>query len=388
MRSRLKKGGFMIDFTFTEEQEMFRKAAREFAEVQLSPWVAEMESTGKVCDAVVSALAEAEMMALTIPEEYGGLGLGYTTRMIALEEISRISVATAMMLQVFALGIESIVKFGNEKQKRKYLPGLAKGERLATWAVTEPAGGSEPTAARTTYRKDGEHYIINGRKCFITNSHIADTVSILARDDADPKAFSAFIIEKDMPGFKATHEENKVGMRGCNTGELSFEDLRVSRDQLLSDEGKGMRIAMAAVGDVGRGGMVGCALGLQAACLEASVKFANERILYGKPISQLPTIQNKLAEMKVDIEAGRLLGYRAVSLQDKGQRSGNEFAVAKYFTTEAAQKAAKMAVDIHGGYGCMVEYPVTRYLRDSFVLGPSAGTSDIMKVVIARWVLS
>jgi alkylation response protein AidB-like acyl-CoA dehydrogenase len=378
----------MVDFTFTEEQEMFRKAAREFAEVQLFPRVAEMEATGKVCDAVVRGLAEAEMMALTIPEEYGGLGLGYTARMIALEEISRISVATAMMLQVFALGIESIVKFGNEKQKRKYLPGLAKGERLATTAVTEPAGGSDPATARTTYRKDGEHYIINGRKCFITNSHIADTITILARDDENPKAFSTFIIEKDMPGFKATHEENKVGMRGCNTGELSFDDLRVSSEQLLGEEGKGMRIAMAAIGDVGRGGMVGCALGLQTACLEASVKFANERILYGKPISQLPAIQNKLAEMKVDIEAGRLLAYRAVTLQDKGQRAGNEFAVAKYFTTEAAQKAAKMAVDIHGGYGCMVEYPVTRYLRDSFVLGPSAGTSDIMKIVIARWVLS
>jgi alkylation response protein AidB-like acyl-CoA dehydrogenase len=378
----------MVDFTFTEEQEMFRKAAREFAEVQLFPRVAEMEATGKVCDAVVRGLAEAEMMALTIPEEYGGLGLGYTARLIALEEISRISVATAMMLQVFALGIESIVKFGNEKQKRKYLPGLAKGERLATTAVTEPAGGSDPATARTTYRKDGEQYIINGRKCFITNSHIADTITILARDDENPKAFSTFIIEKDMPGFKATHEENKVGMRGCNTGELSFDDLRVSSEQLLGEEGKGMRIAMAAIGDVGRGGMVGCALGLQTACLEASVKFANERILYGKPISQLPAIQNKLAEMKVDIEAGRLLAYRAVTLQDKGQRAGNEFAVAKYFTTEAAQKAAKMAVDIHGGYGCMVEYPVTRYLRDSFVLGPSAGTSDIMKIVIARWVLS
>ena len=377
-----------MDFTFTEEQEMFRKAAREFAEVKLTPWVAEMEATGKVCDAVVKALADAEMMALTIPEEYGGLGLGYTARMIALEEISRVSVATAMMLQVFALGIEPIVKFGNETQKRKYLPGLATGEHLATTAVTEPGGGSDPTGARTTYRKDGDHYIINGRKCFITNAHIADTLTILVKDEADPKAFSTFIIEKDMPGFKATHEENKVGMRGCNTGELSFEDLRVSKEQLLGAEGKGLRVAMAAIGDVGRGGMVGCAIGLQAACIEASVKFAKERILYGKPISQLQTIQNKLAEMKIDLDAGRLLAYRAAFLQDKGQNASNEFAVAKYFTTEAAQKAAKMAVDIHGGYGCMVEYPVTRYLRDAFVLGPSAGTSDIMKVIVARWVLS
>ena len=378
----------MIDFTFTEEQEMFRKAAREFAETSVAPHVDAMEKTGEVSDEVVKALGAAEMMALTIPEEYGGLGLGYTARMIALEEISRISVATAMMLQVFALGIEPIVKFGSDELKQKYLPGLAKGERLSTTAVTEATGGSDPTGIRTSYKKDGDDFIVNGRKCFITNSHIADTINILTKSEDDPKLFCAFTIDKDMDGWKATHVEHKIGMRGCNTGELAFENLRIPRSQLLGEEGKGLRVSMAAIGDVGRGGMVGCALGLQAACLEESVKFANERILYGKPISALPAIQNKLAEMKIDLEAGRLLGYRAVAMQDSGQRSSNEFAVAKYFTTEAAQKAAKMAVDIHGGYGCMEEYAVTRFLRDSFVLGPSAGTSDIMKVIIGRWVLS
>jgi alkylation response protein AidB-like acyl-CoA dehydrogenase len=378
----------MIDFTFTEEQEMFRKAAQEFAETKVAPKVPEMEETGKVCDEVVKALGEAEMMALTVPEEYGGLGLGYVARLIALEEISRVSVATAMMLQVFALGIEPIIQFGTEEQKQKYLPGLASGERLATVAVTEATGGSDPKGCRTGYEKDGDEYVIFGRKCFITNSHIADTITVLAVDQENPEAFSAFVVEEGMEGFRPTHEEHKVGMRGCNTGELTFEGCRVPNENLLGAEGKGMRVAMAAISDVGRGGMVGCALGLQAACLEASVKFANERILYGKPISKLQTIQNKLAEIKIDLEAGRLLGYRAAAMQDQGMRAGNEFAVAKYFTTEAAQSAAKMAADIHGGYGCMEEYPVTRYLRDSFVLGPSAGTSDIMKVIIGRWVLS
>ena len=378
----------MIDFTFSEEQEMFRKAAREFAETKVAPHVEEMEKTGEVSDDVVKALGEAEMMALTIPEAYGGLGLGYTARMIALEEISRISVAATMMLQVFALGIEPILKFGSEELKQKYLPDLAKGERLSTTAVTEATGGSDPTGIRTSYKKDGDDFIVNGRKCFITNSHISDTINILTKSEDDPKAFCAFTIDKDMAGWKATHKEHKFGMRGCNTGELAFENLRIPKEQLLGEEGKGLRVTMAAIGDVGRGGMVGCALGLQAACLEASVKFAKERILYGKPISNLPTIQSKLAEMKIDLEAGRLLAYKACALQDSGQRSSNEFAVAKYFTTEVAQKAAKMAVDIHGGYGCMEEYAVTRYLRDSFILGPSAGTSDIMKVIIARWVLS
>ncbi|HMK66838.1 MAG TPA: acyl-CoA dehydrogenase family protein, partial [Thermodesulfobacteriota bacterium] len=351
-------------------------------------FVPEMEATGKVPPGLIKALGQAEMLAITIPEAYGGLGLGYVARLIALEEISRISLATAMMLQVFALGIEPIVQFGSEAQKKKYLPGLATGERLATAAVTEATGGSDPTGIRSTYRKEGDSFIVNGRKCFITNAHLADTLTILTKNEANPKEFCALIVEKGMEGFKAAHEEHKVGMRGCNTGELVFENLKLPPENLLGQEGKGLRVTMAAIGEVGRGGMVGCALGLQAACLEASIKFANERILYGKPISSLQTIQNKLADMKIDLEAGRLLGYRAAAMQDKGLPCSNEFAAAKYFTTEACQKAAKMAVDIHGGYGCMEEYAVSRYFRDSAVVGPSAGTSDIMKVIVARWALS
>jgi alkylation response protein AidB-like acyl-CoA dehydrogenase len=378
----------MIDFTFTEEQELFRKAAREFSETQIEPLVPVMEETGQDWDPAIKALCEAEMMAITIPEEYGGLGFGYVERLIALEEVARISVATAMMMQVGGLGIEPIIKYGSEEQKKKYLPGLASGERFATVAVTEPTGGSDPKGCRTNYKKKNGAYILNGRKCFITNSHIADTQVVMAVDADNPDAFSTFIVEKGMEGFKPTHEEHKVGMRGCNTGEIELKDCEVLAENLLGEEGKGMRVAMAVISDVGRGGMVGCALGLQAACLEASVKFANERVLYGKPISKLQAIQFKLADMKIDLEAGSLLGYRAAAVQDSGQRSGNEFAVAKYYTTEAAQRAAKMAVDIHGGYGCMEEYAVTRYLRDSYVLGPSAGTSDVMKVIVSRWVLS
>ncbi len=378
----------MIDFTFTEEQEMFQTAAREFAETKVAPKVQEMEETGKVNDEVVKALGEAEMMALTIPEEFGGLGLGYTARIIALEEISRVSVATAMMLQVFALGIEPIVKFGTQEQKEKYLPDLATGKRLATAAVTEPTGGSDPRGGHTVYVQEGDDFVINGRKCFITNSHIADTITVLAKSADDPKAFCAFIVEKGMEGYKATREEHKVGMRGCNTGEMAFENCRVPKENVLGTVGKGLGVAMSAIGDVGRGGMVGTGLGVQTACLEESIKFASERILYGKPIAKLQMIQNKIAEMKIDLEAGRLLGYRAAAMQDNGKRCANEFAAAKYFITEAAQKAAKMAVDIHGGYGCMEEYAVTRLLRDSFVLGPSAGTSDIMKVIVAGWAMS
>ncbi|MEJ2707200.1 MAG: acyl-CoA dehydrogenase family protein [Anaerolineales bacterium] len=378
----------MIDFTFTDEQKLFQKAAREFSETQIAPLVPAMEETGREWDPVIKAICGAEMMAITIPEDYGGLGLGYVERLIALEEIARLSVATAMMMQVGGLGIEPFIKFGSEEQKQRYLPELASGERFATVAVTEPTGGSDPRGCRTCYKKRNGSYILNGRKCFITNSHIADTQVVMAVDEDDCDAFSAFIVESGMEGFRPTHEEHKVGMRGCNTGEIELKNCEVPAENLLGIEGKGMRVAMTVISDVGRGGMVGCALGLHQACLDESVKFANERILYGKPISNLQAIQFKLADMKIELEAGRLLGYRAAALQDKGERSGNEFAVAKYFTTEAAQRAAKVAVDIHGGYGCMEEYAVTRYLRDSYVLGPSAGTSDIMKVIVARWVLS
>ena len=378
----------MIDFTFTEEQELFRKAAREFAETQIAPHVPAMEETGENWEPVIQALGEGEMMAITIPEEYDGLGLGYIERLIALEEIARISVATAMMMQVGGLGIAPIILFGSEEQKRKYLPGLASGEHFATVAVTEPGGGSDPKGCRTIYEKQDGNYILTGRKCFITNSHIADVLVVMAVDIDDPDTSSTFIIEKGMEGFKPTHIEHKVGMRGCNTGEIELHECLVPAENILGQEGKGMRNALTVISDVGRGGMVGCSLGLHQACLDEAVKFSKERVLYGKPISHLQAIQFKIADIKIELEAGRLLGYRAASIQDAGGRSGNEFAVAKYFTAEAAQRAAKHAADIHGGYGCMDEFVVTRYLRDSFVLGPSAGTSDIMKVIISRWALS
>jgi alkylation response protein AidB-like acyl-CoA dehydrogenase len=378
----------MIDFTFSEEQNLFRKAAREFAETQIAPHVAKMEETGRNWEPVIEALGKGEMMAITIPEAYGGLGLGYVARLIALEEIARVSVATAMMMQVGGLGIEGLVKFGTEEQKKKYLPKLATVESFATTAVTEPSGGSDPKSCGTSYKKVNGSYVLNGRKCFITNSHIADVQIVLAISEDTPDTYSAFLIEKGTPGFKPTHEERKVGMRGCNTGELEITDCIVPAENLVGKEGKGMTVAMATISDVGRGGMVGCALGLQQACLDEAVKFANNRILYGKAISNLQAIQFKIADMKIELEAGRLLGYRAAAMQDKGERTGNEWAVAKYFATEAAQRAAKNAVDIHGGYGCMEEFPVTRYLRDAYVLGPSAGTSDIMKLIVSRWVLS
>ncbi|WP_022669656.1 acyl-CoA dehydrogenase family protein [Hippea alviniae] len=374
----------MIDFTFTEEQEIFRKKVAEFTEKKIKPKVREMEEKKVALPEVVEALKDEKLTGIFIPKEYNGLGLGYTERLIALEEIAKVSPGVAMMLQIFGLGIEPILKFGNDEQKQKYLPGLAVGEKLATVAVTEATGGSDPTGIKTTYKKEGDFYILNGRKIMLTNAPIANTFVVLAKDSENPKAFSTLIIEDTFEGFRRGKEWHEIGLHGCSVGEILLENCKVPASNLLGQEGKGMRVAMSAIGEVGRGGMVGVALGIMDTLLKITVNFSKKRILYGKPISNLQTIQNKIAEMRLDLEIGRLLGYRATSIQDKGQRSDLEFAMAKYFTTEAAQKAAKMAVDIQGGYGVTEEAVVTRFLRDSFVLGPSAGTSDIMKVIIAR----
>ena len=374
----------MIDFTFTQEQNDFRKQVAEFVEAKIAPKVKDMEKNKGADKEVVEAIKEAKLTGIFIPKEYGGLGLGYVARLIALEEIAKVSPGVSMMLQIFGLGIEPILKAGNAEQKQQYLPTLASGEKLATVAVTETTGGSDPTGIETTYTKEGNYYILNGRKIMLTNAPVANTFVVLAKDPNNPKAFSTFIVEDTFEGFKRGKDWNEIGLHGCSVGEILLQNCRVPQENLLGEEGKGMRVAMSAIGEVGRGGMVGVGLGIISTLLEQSVNFSKKRILYGKPISNLQTIQNKIAQMKLDLEVSSLLGYRAASMQDKAQRCDLEFAMAKYYTTEAAQRCAKMAVDIHGGYGVVEESIVTRFLRDSFVLGPSAGTSDIMMVIIAR----
>ncbi|HHY38428.1 MAG TPA: acyl-CoA dehydrogenase [Clostridia bacterium] len=374
-----------MDFKLTEEQEMIKKSAREFAETVIAPKVAAMEETDEMPEEILKGLGEYGFLGLTIPTEYGGNGLGHVARMIVLEEIGRVSAAVAMTLQVLALGIEPIVQFGTEEQKNKYLPGLAKGELFSTVAVTEASGGSDPTAAQTRAHKEGDEWVINGRKVFITNAHLADVATVFARTADEPKpSFSCFLLEKGMEGFRPGRKEHKVGFKGCDTGDLIMENCRVPESQMLGKEGDGLKIALKAISEVGRPGMTGCALGILAASLEAAVKFANERILYGKPISKLQAIQFKIANMYTDLEAARLLAWRAAALKDRGERCDVEMAMAKVFSSEAAVRAANAAVEIHGGYGCMMEYPTQRYLRDASLLAPSAGTSDIMRIVIAR----
>ena len=377
-----------MDFQLSPQQELLRKSVREFAEGAVAPKVTHMEETDEVPWDLYKEMSKQLYMGVLIPKEFGGTAFGHLARMIMLEEVGRVSAATAMALQIFHLGTVPIVDFGNEAQKKKYLPGMAKGERLSTIAVTEATGGSDPTGIQTTAKLQGDNYILNGRKCFITHGHVADVLTIMAKTGEGPKGFSAFIVEKSFPGFKLGRKEKKFGLHGCNTGEIAMENCAVPRGNLLGSEGDGLKVSMAAISEVGRAGMAGCGLGVINACLEASVKFANERILGGKPISQHQAIQWMISDIYMDLEASRLLAYRASWLKDQKVRCDTDMAMAKYYATEAAVRCAKKAVDIHGGYGYMMEYPVQRYYRDAEILIASAGTSEIQRIVMARKALT
>ena len=377
-----------MDFQLSPQLELLRKSVREFAEGAIAPKVQHMEETDDVPWDLYKEMSRQMYMGILIPKEFGGTAFGNLARMIMLEEIGRVSAAMAMATQIFHMGTASIADFGSDAQKKKYLPLLARGERLGTIAVTEATGGSDPTGIQTTAKLQGDSYILNGRKCFITHGHVADTITVMAKTAEGPKGFSAFIVEKSFPGFKLGRKERKFGLHGCNTGEIVMENCSVPRENLLGNEGDGLKVSMATISEVGRAGMAGCGLGVINACLEASVKFANQRMLGGKPINQHQAIQWLISDMYMDLETSRLLAYRAAWMRDQKIRCDTDMAMAKYYATEAAVRCAKKAVDVHGGYGYMMEYPVQRYYRDSEILIASAGTSEIQRIVMARKALT
>lgn len=378
-----------MDFVMSNSQEMLKDSIRKFAEGEIAPKVPHMEETGEVPTDLIEQMAKLNWMGILIPREHGGMGLGNLDRMIMIEEIGKTSAALAMTMQIFHLGAGPILDAGTEEQQAKYLPALAKGEKLATVAITEAGGGSDPVGGtQTTAELQGDEYVLNGRKVFITNSHVADTYIIVAKTGEGSRGLSCFIVDRDMPGFRPGREEHKFGLHGCNTGELIMSDCRVPKENLLGAEGQGLRVALKSIGEIGRPGMAGVALGVMAACVEASAKFAKERVLYGNPIADLQGIQWLLAEMYADLELSRLAAYRAACLIDQHVRADPEIALAKYSATEGAVRSAKKAIDIHGGYGYMTEYPVQRYFRDAECLIASAGTSEVMKIVMARRALA
>jgi alkylation response protein AidB-like acyl-CoA dehydrogenase len=286
------------------------------------------------------------------------------------------------------MGAAAIGDFGTEDQKRKYLPAFCRGDSFSTCAITEPTGGSDLLGMASTARPAPGGFMITGRKCFITNCHLSRAVVMVAKTAEGPKGISAFIVEQGTPGFSAGRHERKMGLRGSDTGELVFKDCLVPKDSLIGNEGDGMTIALKTISEVGRSGMAATALGILQACYDEAVKFAKERTLYGKPIAQLQAIQWAIADIHGLLEASRLLCYRAAWLKDAGRDCGIESTLAKTFVTEAAVQAAKKAMEIHGGCGTMLDYPVQRLFRDAMVCISAGGTSEIGKLVVSRAALA
>jgi alkylation response protein AidB-like acyl-CoA dehydrogenase len=377
-----------MNFLLSEREELLRKSVREFAESEISPKIETMEKTGEFPIELMEPMAKLGITGIIAPPEYGGVGLGYLARTIALEELSRVCAAISMGMQVHHMAISALNDFGTNDQKQSYIPPLAKGETMGVVAVTEPSGGSDVVGMKATAEAKGDKWILNGRKCFITNSHTSDFWIVIAKTSEGAKGLSAFIVEKDHPGAKVGRVEHKVGLRGANTGELVFDNCEIPKENILGQEGGGLAVALKTVSESGRPGMAATALGIIAACLEEAGKFASERVLYGKPISSLQAISFYLAEIYTELDICRLLCYRASWMKDQDMRCDTENAMAKSYTCDTAVRCASKAIEIHGSYGILQEYKVQRLLRDAVVTVPAGGTGQIGKVVLARAALA
>ena len=378
-----------MDFDLSEDQRMIREAAREFAEKEIKPIAAKLDEEAEFPAEIVRKLGELGFMGMMVPEEYDGAGMDSVSYAIAVEEISRADASTGVTMSVNnSLVCQPILDFGNEEQKKTHLSELASGVKLGAYSLTEPEAGSDAGNLQATAVPDGDDYVINGTKIFVTNGGAADIVLVFASTDreAGSRGLSAFIIEKGFPGFSVGKKEDKMGIRASLTNELVFEDCRVPKANLLGDEGMGFKIAMKAL-DGGRIGIASQAVGIAQACLEESVRYSKERKQFGKPISSFQAVQWMLANMATRIEASRLLTYQAAFVKDKGGRFSQHAAMAKLLASETAVDAAIDAVQIHGGYGYMKEYAVERLFRDSKITEIYEGTSEIQRLVIAAHLL-
>lgn len=375
-----------MEFNFSEEQNMLRSAVREFVENEIAPKAAKWDEEDVCPVDLFPKMGEMGMTGVFVPEEYGGVGLGHVERAIVLEEVSRYSAGLGIALMTHHLGLSAILYYGTEEQKKKYLPDLAAGKKIAGLAVTEPTGGSDLMNHGTEAKKENGKWVLNGRKCFITNSHVADVTVVTAKSGVNEKGrnqLTAFIIEKDQEGFAPGRKENKLGLRGSTTGDLIMKDVTLEEDALVGKEGKGHVIAMSGISEIGRAGMTAIAVGILRGCVEEALEFAETRILYGRPLNKLQAIQFIIAENRVDYEAAKLMLYKAAATKDSSEPAATEFAMAKYFSSEAAIRASKRTMDLMGGYGVINEYPVGRFLRDALACAPSGGTNDIQKIIIA-----
>jgi alkylation response protein AidB-like acyl-CoA dehydrogenase len=377
-------------FKFTEDQELLRKAVREFVEAEVAPKASEWDDKDYCPMELFPMMGELGINGIFTPEEFGGAGMGHVERAICIEEISRHSGGLGIALMTHHLGMSAILDFGSDEQKKKYLPELCAGTKLGGLAVTEPGGGSDFSGQKTTAQLVNGQWVLNGRKCFITNHHADVNVitAVTGQDEKGRNLLSAFIVEKGTPGFSAGRKEHKLGLRGSVTGDVILNDVKIPEENLIGKAGAGAKIGMAAIGEVGRAGMSAICVGILKGCVEESVKFANERVVYGKPIAKLQAIQFEIANIRTEYEAAKMLLYYAAGKKDAKQPATPDFAIAKYYSTEAAVRASKRTMDLMGGYGVINEYPVGRYLRDALASIPSGGTSHIQQLIIAGNTLS
>ncbi|HEV7501448.1 MAG TPA: acyl-CoA dehydrogenase [Vicinamibacteria bacterium] len=378
-----------MDFTLNEEQQLLKKTVREFAEAEIGPHAREWDEKQEFPREVFTKLGELGLMGVVWPAEYGGSGMSTVDYAIVMEELARVDAGVALSVAAHnSLCSGHIFLAGSEEQKKKYLAPLARGEKVGCWGLTENSAGSDAGGTKTTAVRDGAHWVLNGSKTFITNGRVADTAVVMAVTDRtkEKKGISAFVVERGTKGFRSGKKEDKLGVRSSDTSELVFEECRVPAENLLGQEGYGY-VDTLKILDRGRIGIAAFSIGIAQASLEASMTYARGRKQFGHAIAEFQAVQFKIAEMATKVTAARLLAWQAASLRDSGRDHKLESSMAKLFASEAAVEIALEAVQIHGGYGYLKDYPVERYLRDSKLGTIGEGTSEVQRLVIARELL-
>jgi hypothetical protein len=380
-----------MDLRPTSEQELLRRTVREFSEAELRPHVMEWDEAQAFPLTLLPKLAALGLTGIQFPEEYGGAGMSAVDYCICIEELARVDPSVALSVAAHnGLCAAHLYLFGSEAQRRRYLLPLARGERLGAWGLTEASAGSDAAAMRTTATRDGDHWVLNGSKQFITHGRVGETMVVMAVTDrsAGSRGISAFVLERGAPGFSAGRKENKLGMRASDTSEVIFTDCRLPADAIVGEVGQGF-INTLQVLDAGRVGIAALSVGLAQGAYDAARSYARERRQFGRPIAEFQAIQWKLADMATRIEAARLLTYRAAWLRDqKTDRRTTASSMAKLYASEVAVRAAEESVQIHGGYGFVKDYPAEKFFRDVKLCTIGEGTSEIQRLVIARHLLA
>jgi butyryl-CoA dehydrogenase len=378
-----------MNFDLTQEQMMIRDMVREFAEKEVKPIAAEIDRDQKFPTETVAQMAKLGLLGISIPEEYGGSGGDVVSYALACEELARVCAAHSAILSVHIGAIKPILYFGTEEQKKKYIPDLAAGKKLACLCLTEPGAGTDAAAQRSRGVRQGDKFILNGSKVFITNGPVGGTycLFVMTQPEKKLKGITGFIVEREMPGFSIGQHEDKMGIRGSLTSEIVYQDMAVPAENMLGVEGEGFKYAMKVL-DSGRIGMAAQAVGIAQGALDAAVAYVKVREQFGKPIAANQGIQWMIAEMATHIEAARLLTYRAAYLNDQGCRMSKEAAMAKLVAATTAMDVTTKAVQLHGGIGYTKHFPVERYMRDAKITEIYEGTNEVMKMIISGSVLA